>query len=897
MTPNDADRTRVDHPARASGAAGAMKARLTTIEPGPAPESGASDAERRRMYRTMERAEARMRRQSERLRALVDAARELAGPAASTAEIVQMASERVADALGDGCVIRLLDAAGVLSPAAAARRPVGATELESQTILTGQAPGAATVSGYVALAGEPAFIPMLADPSALAFMTPGRRDELLTIGVHSQLVVPLRVRNAVIGTLGVARHRTPEPYELEDIEFLQEFADRTALALDNARLLAESQQAAAEARAQADRLLFLTEISRLLNEAPLEIHQLGAVLAQQLGSWLGDNCMVRIITDSGEYLTPISIYSPDPELAQLSADFYRQTLTRIDEGLPGRILQTRQAILIPDITPEGVLAEFGEQYRTLVERAGVYSLMALPLEARGRLLGTLSLTRSTPQRPYTAADLALTESVAGRAAILIDNAMLLREAQAAAERARQQAAQLALLAALSRELAEAPFDVHEIGGTIARRIGEHLGDTCVVRLLSDDGQWLDPVGMYHIDAHQQAFMEAQNAAHPNRVDEGLPGLVFKAGETLLLPEITTDAMYDLITPHYAEYLERSSISSALLTPLRARGRVIGTLAVSRVNPGTPFSDSDRALIENIGERLALAFDHARLFAREQYARAVAQEAVSVRDRALLELNIKHAEIQALNTQLEDRVLERTAALAATNAELEAFSYAVTHDLRAPLRSIDGFSQALLEDFGDALDETGRGYLERVRLASRHMGLLIDDLLSLARVTRSEMRQVAVDLSAMAGDVLTELCARQPERRVEVRIEPGLHAHGDPRLLRVAIVNLIENAWKFTAKTDPARISCGRVARQGQLAYYVQDNGAGFDMTYADKLFNPFQRLHAPSEFEGTGIGLATVQRVIRRHGGAIWAEAAVDQGATFYFTLEPWHAEPAESDA
>ena len=243
------------------------------------------------------------------------------------------------------------------------------------------------------------------------------------------------------------------------------------------------------------------------------------------------------------------------------------------------------------------------------------------------------------------------------------------------------------------------------------------------------------------------------------------------------------------------------------------------------------------------------------------------------------------EIRQLNTSLEKRVNERTAELQATNKELESFCYSVSHDLRAPLRAIDGFSQALEEDYATVLDQDGKNYLDRVRKATRRMALLIDDLLELSRVTRAELKMQDVDLSQMARLVMEELQHGDPERKVEWVGAPRLRAKGDPRLLRVALENLLGNAWKFTRTQPNPRIEFGVTVQNEQTVYFVRDNGAGFDMNYADKLFGVFQRLHSANEYEGTGVGLANVQRVIHRHGGSIWADAKVNQGATFYFTL------------
>jgi PAS domain S-box-containing protein len=221
-----------------------------------------------------------------------------------------------------------------------------------------------------------------------------------------------------------------------------------------------------------------------------------------------------------------------------------------------------------------------------------------------------------------------------------------------------------------------------------------------------------------------------------------------------------------------------------------------------------------------------------------------------------------------------------------NKELEAFSYSVSHDLRAPLRSIDGFSQVLIDEFADRLDERGLGYLKRVRGAAARMTNLIDDLLNLSKLSRLDMRKETVLITDLANKIAQELRKEQPERKVEFAIRPGTVAEGDPRLLRIALENLLGNAWKYTKNRPLAHIEVGvRTGKGERPAYYVKDDGAGFDMAYASKLFGAFQRLHSVEEFEGTGIGLATVARIVHRHGGQVWAQGEVEKGATFYFTL------------
>lgn len=306
-------------------------------------------------------------------------------------------------------------------------------------------------------------------------------------------------------------------------------------------------------------------------------------------------------------------------------------------------------------------------------------------------------------------------------------------------------------------------------------------------------------------------------------------------------------------PAMRPILEKLGAQSYFGYPLTgANGEALGVLAILDSQPMAP-SDERASLMS--------------IFA----ARAAAE----------LERQRAEAEIRKLNAELEARVKRRTSELSEVNRELESFAYSISHDLRAPLRGIDGFSRLLLEEYGDKLDQQGNEYLTRVRRATQRMGTLIDDLLQLSRVSRKEMQRVRVDLSALTAEIVQDLRQGHPERPVTVKIAAGCTVHGDPQLLRVLLENLLGNAWKYTRHSDHPEIEFGRDA----AGFFVRDNGAGFDMTYADKLFVPFQRLHSPAEFEGSGVGLASAARVVRRHEGKIWAEGKTGAGAAFHFTL------------
>ena len=366
----------------------------------------------------------------------------------------------------------------------------------------------------------------------------------------------------------------------------------------------------------------------------------------------------------------------------------------------------------------------------------------------------------------------------------------------------------------------------------------------------------------------------------NSIDIGPSGFVYvvdRSGQLAThakLPSQGEIVNYATV-PVVQKVLRGQSGVEAMFNPLENEERIAAYAPVPGIGWGVIASESVRTAFAQRNANLT------RVLVRYGFIFLLSCALAYVILRTMTGLKLAEDKIRSLNEELQRRATK----LELTNKELESFSYSVSHDLRAPLRSIDGFSQALAEDYADQLDTQGKDYLQRICAATRRMGQLIDDLLDLSRVARSEIKAERVDLSSVARAIATELQQAEPSRQVEFLIGQGITATGDRRLLRIALANLLGNAWKFSAKRTPARIEFGMAGENGTRAYFIRDNGAGFDMAYANKLFGAFQRLHTTTEFNGTGIGLATVQRIIHRHNGRVWAEAKVEQGATFYFTV------------
>jgi PAS domain S-box-containing protein len=467
-------------------------------------------------------------------------------------------------------------------------------------------------------------------------------------------------------------------------------------------------------------------------------------------------------------------------------------------------------------------------------------------EREGQTQGETWRVRKDGSRFWAAVTLRALRDPDGR---LAGYAKLVRDTTERKRAEMRRAAQYALAEALApaRSLAEALPEV--LGG-----LGAALGYELVLaweprgERLACAASWLRP------SSRGDAFVRFVRAVTFRR-GEGIAGSVWASGEAACVEDIRQAIAY----AHAPQAVE-AGLLSALTFPVLAGGE---TALVLQLFAGDP-RPHDPELVDA--------------------ARALALQLGTFIERVRQQEAAREAE-RARAAELERRVAERTVELTAVNRELEAFSYSVSHDLRAPLRALDGFSQVLLEDYGATLDAQAKDYLARIRAASQRMSRLIDDLIQLSRVTRSELRRDDVDLSALFEEAVEEVRERDRSRGVEVIVERGVHVRGDERLLRAGIVNLVGNAFKFTRDQAAPRVEFGVTPSKDGRVYHVRDNGAGFDMAYARKLFQPFQRLHPDSEFEGTGIGLATWQRIVHRHGGRVWAEGQRGQGATFFFTL------------
>ena len=502
------------------------------------------------------------------------------------------------------------------------------------------------------------------------------------------------------------------------------------------------------------------------------------------------------------------------------------------------VVASGRSLVIPELTEAYLdnLRVSEEKKRQYLE-AGANSVILAPMLSHGKCLGVLFCVSTRAEQPIDPADVPVVEEIARRAATAVDHARLYERTKRAEESQRYlNEASVTLASSLDYETTLA---------NVMSVLVPNVADWIAVHLI-ENGQ-PKRVAVAHADPEKVSWAISVSERYPTDMtqDTGLPK-VLKTGETEFYPVITDEMLAaGARDEDHMAIIRQLRVGSAIIVPMIARDQVIGGITFVAEEQGR-YSQVDVDFAKELARRAAIAVDNARVF----------------RD-------------------VERIVEERTAELQAVNKELEAFAYSVSHDLRAPLRSIMSASMIVIEDYGDKIGPDGQAELRRASAAAKRMSGLIDDLLEYSRLGRREMNLTDVDLSA-----LSTLIGREtgiPEESFGV--QPGMKAYGDAALLRVALTNLIENAWKFTKNQASPQIEVGKATAEGQPAYFVKDNGVGFDEQFAGKLFVPFERLHSPQDYPGTGIGLANVKRIVARHGGKVWAEGRVGEGAKFYFTL------------
>jgi PAS domain S-box-containing protein len=671
-------------------------------------------------------------------------------------------------------------------------------------------------------------------------------------------------------------------------------------------------------RDAAARLQVLAESSRHFATTS-DIHDLLSVVARRVGEVLGEICTFHLVTDDRTHVETVAIHHPDPEVLAATRELL-SLRTPLGEGITGRVAATGEPIFIPVIPTEKLSALAPRpEYRPVIERLALSGLVAVPLRSGGTVIGVLHLLRSKGDPPFTPEDQRLAQDLADRAALAIQNARLiaaLEQQVAALRRSEARFRRLVDAGILGIIVIDGAGNIREANAAFLNMVGYTADE-----LLSGSFHrtTLTPPDWRHLDDRASEQLAATGIAPPwekeyfRRDGTRIPVSVGVA----VVDRATNEAVafvHDLTERKRAETAARESEARKAAVMEAALDAIVLMDHHGRITDFNPAAERTfgYARDEVIGRPLAdvLVPPHLRDAHRAGLTRYLAtgegpivgrRIEVSAVRKTGAEFPVEIAIVRigsdgppVFTGYIRDITERRKAAEAETlrrakeaaehaNAELEAFSYSVAHDLRAPLRAINGFATALRDDSGDRLDAEGNAYLRRIIAGAERMAHLIDALLELARLTRAEARRQRIDLAELATAVFAQLRATDPSRAVELVVPPRLAAIGDPQLLRVLVENLLGNSWKFTGKRPAARIEIGYDEADG--AYFVRDNGAGFDMALIGKLFAPFRRLHTVQEFEGTGIGLATVQRIVHRHGGRIWAEAVVDQGATFHFTL------------
>ncbi|MCS6993507.1 MAG: GAF domain-containing protein [Anaerolineales bacterium] len=648
------------------------------------------------------------------------------------------------------------------------------------------------------------------------------RVDLYAGHFHAIAAAPMKVRGEVIGIIGLAYTEPGRTFTPNQVKSLEQFAELAALAADNARLYESARQELAERE----------RVQQALSEAHRQL-QTNARTLERRSQLL--QVAAEVSRAASAILDPATLSQQVVELVQSRFGLYYVGLFLVDER--------GEDVILRAATGEAGREMMKAGHKFPIGNSSMVGWCVANRRARIALdVGEDAVRFSNPLLPHTRSELALP---------LISRGQILG----------------ALTIQSTQESAFSDEDI-ETFQTMSDQLANAIQNARLYEQLEQE-----------LEERKRAEMQVRqlNAELEDRVERRT--LALKASEERFRALADNNPLRIRRYDREGRYLYANAVSDL---PNFEPGQIIGK-TIREVLADKPelveFAERCLAQVFETGQPMQTEYQ----FGEDSYALWYLAPEFGP-DGQVISVVTTTLDISE-RRRMEDELRARTLELQASNRELESFSYSVSHDLRAPLRALDGFSRILLEDFQDALPENARHYLTRIREATQQMSQLIDDMLRLSRISRTELRRDPVNLSELARQILESLQTQEPERNARIMIQEDLSVQGDAGLLRLALENLLGNAWKFTAKSNPTEIEVGKTFVDGKETFFIRDNGVGFDMAYADKLFGVFQRLHNPSEFPGTGVGLAIVQRVIHRHGGRIWAQSAPGQGATFYFTL------------